>query len=363
MKVIQMIPTLALGDAVGNDTFALKKVLMDLGYETSIHTHVLDSRLPDSCCEIIIGNQMPEVDEDDVVIYHMSTESRLNFDLETMNCRKIMIYHNITPVEFMKDCSYTIQKHSIAGYAGLKNLVGKIDYCLADSEFNKQDLIKYGYTCPIDVRPILIPLDDYKKKPDSKTIKTYGSDGFTNILFVGRIAPNKKHEDIIAAFAYYNKNVNSKSRLILAGSNSGFENYDAKLKKYAETLGVMDNVIFTGHISFKEILAFYSIASVFLCMSEHEGFCVPLAEAMFFKVPIIAYDACAIPYTLDGSGALIDSKNPVEVALLIDRIVKDEELRNKIIEGQNRRLEDFQYEKVKELFAGYLKDFINKGKA
>lgn len=363
MKVIQMLPTLALGDAVGNDTFALKKVLKDLGYETAIYTNVLDRRLPSSCCEVLIGNELPEVEEDDIAIYHMSTESILNFNFETMPCRKIMIYHNITPPEFMKDCSYTIQKHSIAGLAGLKNLVGKVDYCLADSEFNKQDLIKCGYTCPIDVRPILIPFDDYKAKPDKNIIKTYGSDGFTNILFVGRIAPNKKHEDIISAFAYYNKHINSKSRLILAGSASGFEFYDKKLKAYAEALGVADYVIFTGHIKFSEILAFYSIASVFLCMSEHEGFCVPLAEAMFFKVPIIAYNSCAIPYTLDGSGALIDSKNPVEVALLIDRIVKNQDLRDKIIEGQNRRLEDFQYEKVKSLFAGYLKDFINKGKS
>ena len=215
-----------------------------------------------------------------------------------------------------------------------------------------------GYTCPIDVRPILIKFDDYKQAPDKALMKKY-SDGKKNLIFVGRIAPNKKQENVIRAFYQYRR-LNPDSRLILVGSYNGMENYYQRLVKYAAALGIADDVIFTGHIKFSEILAWYTIADAFVCMSEHEGFCVPLAEAMFFDVPIIAYDTSAISDTLGRSGVLLDDNDPVFAARVIDRVLSDNELREHILSGQRRRLEDFSYNRIRDIFEKQIKSFINK---
>ena len=135
------------------------------------------------------------------------------------------------------------------------------------------------------------------------------------------------------------------------------ENYHERLVKYANALGIGDDVIFPGHIKFSEILAYYRLADAFVCMSEHEGFCVPLVEAMFFDVPIIAYDTSAISDTLGGSGVLLDSNDPVYAAAVIERVLTDKKLRENIIEGQRKRLEDFSYERVKAIFEEKLRNF------
>jgi glycosyltransferase involved in cell wall biosynthesis len=185
------------------------------------------------------------------------------------------------------------------------------------------------------------------------------SGGKKNLIFVGRIAPNKKQENVIRAFYQYHR-MEPESRLILVGSWTGMENYHQRLVKYAAALGIADDVIFTGHIKFSEILAWYTIADAFVCMSEHEGFCVPLVEAMFFDVPIIAYDTSAISDTLGGSGVLLDDNDPVFVSRVIDRVLKDSALKEQIISGQRRRLEDFSYERIKAVFEKQIKGFIEK---
>ncbi len=353
-RVIQILPTLSFGDAVGNDTLALKKVISEMGYVSEIYAERVDQRIPNGTAGIL--SEMKSPDKDDVIIYHKSTGTSISFSLDKYDCHRMMIYHNITPPHFFEDYSHKAAELTSFGLEGLNYLKDKTEYCLADSEFNKQDLINAGYRCRIDVRPILIPFDDYKKTPDSAVIKKY-SDGYVNIVFVGRIAPNKKQEDIIKIFNFYKKNINSRSRLILVGSYAGMESYFDRLKRYVNELE-LDDVIFTGHTPFAEILAYYRCADIFLCMSEHEGFCVPLVEAMFFDVPVVAYKSCAIPYTMNGSGAVTDTKDPAEVALLIDRILKNDELKEKIIRSQQERLKDFSYESIKELFESQLNGFI-----
>ncbi|MDE6729733.1 MAG: glycosyltransferase, partial [Oscillospiraceae bacterium] len=171
---------------------------------------------------------------------------------------------------------------------------------------------------------------------------------------------NKNQEDIITIIAYYKKYINPKSRLIFVGNPGGMEKYDQRLKNYTDLLNLMpEDVIFTGHIKFPEILAYYQIADLFLCMSEHEGFCVPLVEAMYFNVPVIAYRSCAVPETLGAGGCIVDSKNPAEISLLIREILSNPELKQKIIRNQRERLQDFQYQKIKNLFAGQLTAFLN----
>lgn len=358
MKIVQIMPTVSFGDAVSNDARALNSVISGMGYKTGIYAENISPRITDSFVHPL--SKLPKLEPSDILIFNHSTGTELCYKIQELPGRKFMIYHNITPPHFFEEYSKQAQSLTEYGYEGTKALAGVIEAVFADSSYNAEDLRRMGYKCDISVRPILIPFSDYEKKPNQDIIDEYSDDGYVNIVFVGRIAPNKKQEDIIAAFSYYKKYINPKSRLILVGSDSGMENYSFKLKKYVEAL-MLDDVVFTGHISFDSILAWYRVADVFLCMSEHEGFCVPLVEAMFFKIPIIAYNSSAIGDTLGGSGLLIDEKEPIQTALLIDRVVTDEKLRNEIISGQNERLKDFSYDKIKALFEKQLDRFI-KGK-
>ena len=355
MRVVQLLPTLSFGDAVSNDALALEKVIADMGFETGIYADIINKRL--ASATVRKTDKLTGLRWNDVIIYHKSTGSDLDYRLDKYRCRKIMIYHNITPPKFFSPYNGEAAALTAYGYEGLSHLKDRVDYCLAVSEYNKSDLLRYGFTCPIDVRPVLIPFSDYDKAPDAALTERF-SDGRTNILFVGRIAPNKRQEELIRAFYFY-KQADPTARLILAGSDAGFENYSERLKAYAAALRLED-VIFTGKLSFPEILACYRTATVFLCMSAHEGFCVPLAEAMHFNVPIIALNTSAIAGTLGGSGFLINDSDPLFVSEVIGRVVSDSELRHQLIAGQRERLSDFSYEKIRELFEGQLRKFIGR---
>ena len=358
MRVVQLLPTVSCGDAVSNDALALEGVIAGMGLETAVYADIIDKRLPAG--RVQSTGKLGRPDLRDVIIYHKSTGTELDKRLAGLDCRKLMIYHNITPPEFFRPYNTEAAALTAYGCEGLDRLRGRVDMCLAVSEFNKRGLIERGYTCPIEVRPILIPFSDYDKEPDERIMRHFG-DGRTNILFVGRIAPNKHQEDVIKAFYFYKKH-DPDARLILAGSCAGFENYADRLKTYVRALG-LDGVVFTGHASFPEILAYYRTASAFLCMSRHEGFCVPLIEAMYFDVPVIALDAAAVGETLGGSGMLLSDSDPLFAAKVLERVLEDGELRSSIIEGQRRRLGDFSYDKISALFKSQLRTFISGGRS
>lgn len=355
MKIIQILPSMSFGDAVSNDALAMKEVISQMGYETRIYAEHIHKKF---LGQVRPYKKMERIRKGDVLIYHNSTGSDMTFDFENFPCRKIMVYHNITPPEFFDGYDNRSKRLTAYGLTGTKCIADKMDYCLAVSEFNRQDLRAMGYTCPIDVRPVFIPLLDYEKKPSKKILDRYDDD-YVNILFVGRISPNKKQEDVIRAFYYYKRNLNRKSRLILVGNSTGMEKYLYKLKNYVEELGLAD-VIFTGSIPFDEILAYYHLADLFLCMSEHEGFCVPLVESMYFDVPILAYRSSAIPDTLGGSGILLEEKDPVFTGEMMHRVLSDDALREQVLEGQRKRLQDFSYESIKALFEKQLRAFLEE---
>lgn len=358
MKIVQILPSMAFGDAVSNDAIAMKTVLSQMGYRTCIYAESIQHKMHRQARPY---HKMARMYKNDVLIYHNSIGTEMTLDFERTPCRKIMVYHNITPPSFFEGYDNRTKRLTDYGLAVTKSISNKVDYCLAVSEFNKQDLRAMGYTCPIDVRPVFIPLLDYEKKPNKRVIDRYRDDGYTNILFVGRISPNKKQEDIIRAFYYYKRYINRKSRLILVGNSAGMEKYFCKLKNYVDELGLTD-VIFTGSIPFDEILAYYHLADLFLCMSEHEGFCVPLVEAMYFDIPILAYESSAIPYTLGDSGVLLKEKDPVLAGEMMHCILSDATLRKQILQKQRMRLKDFSFETVKALFERQMNIFLEEMK-
>ncbi|MCC8050007.1 MAG: glycosyltransferase family 4 protein [Clostridiales bacterium] len=356
MRVLQLLPTISYGDGVSNDALAIDNILRENGYNTKIYAENIDERLQDKVNTI---GSLSKLTDKDIVLYHLSTGTQLNYELEKLGGKKLVIYHNVTPPAWFAPYNHTLEDLCRDGLDGVQHLHSVAEYCLADSLYNKEELIQYGYTCDIDVLPILIPFQDYEKAPNRELIDKYKNDGYTNILFTGRIAPNKKQEDIIEAFSYYKKYYNKKARLFLVGSYGGLENYYLRLREYTERLGVED-VYFTGHISFDEILAYYHLADVFLCLSEHEGFCIPLVEAMYFDIPIVAYIGTGVADTLSGVGVGLCTKDPLEVAGVMNRLVTNNEWKKQVIAGQKMRLKNFGYETVSQSFLKHLTDFIER---
>jgi len=358
MKVIQLLTTLKYGDAVGNDVIALDGVIKKMGFETCIYADEIGNRIPKNMAKL--SKYIPKLKEDDVIIYHMAIASDLTYLFAKSKAKKVLIYHNVTPAIFFDRYDKNAAKACNDGLEQVKFLSDKVDYCLADSEYNKQQLLDMNYKCPINVLPILIPFEDYEKTPSENIISKYKNDGYTNIIFTGRIAPNKKQEDIILAFDAYQKLYNKKSRLIIIGSGGDRDIYYRLLKKYVSELG-NDNVIFTGHISFDEILAYYSLADIFLCMSEHEGFCIPLVEAMKFEIPVIAYDSSAISETGGNAVFLLEKKDPVETAGVIDYIINNPHISEQLVRNGKKRVDFFATDKIENMFVNYMNEIIQKG--
>lgn len=347
MKIVQLLTTIAYGDAIGNDTLAIRDFIQEKGYETAIYAEGIDPRLPAGTA--LPWDRMPTLERDDILLYHASTGTPLNIRQLSYGGKKVMIYHNVTPPRYFSGYSPTAEDNCRWGELQIGYIARYVDYCIADSEYNKQQLLAMGCQCPIEVCPILIPFEDYEKAPDEKLLQKYRGDGWTNLLFVGRIAPNKCQQDVIRAFYVYQKRYNPKSRLFLVGNGTG-EKYQQQLADYAQQLGIADKVIFPGHIKFNAILAYYRLADVFVCMSEHEGFCVPIVEAMHFRKPIVAYASTAIPETLGRGGLLLDSKDPELAAGAVNRVLEDSKLRNCLLTQQEEELKRFKYEAVKEKF-------------
>lgn len=356
MRIYQVVTTLGYGDAVGNDILALLDALKMAGYETGVFAECVDKRIHVS--DVSSLDKMPRLNESDILLYHLATGAELNVRIAEYPCKKVLVYHNVTPPLYFIPYNKQAVENCKKGLMDVSFLCKKVDYCLADSLFNKMDLVQMGCRCKIDVLPIMLNYSDYEQAPDA-TIMDALADDYENLLFVGRVAPNKAHEDVIAAYAMYKRYYNPKSRLILAGSYTGMENYYECLKNYV-TRNQIEDVVFTGHISFQELLAYYRKAHVFLCMSRHEGFCVPLLEAMYFDIPIIAYDSTAVGETLGGSGVLLKSADPLEAAGWINRIHRDPELKKNIIYGQRERLESFSESRIKTLFLTYMKRYMGE---
>lgn len=343
LKIDQFHPSFSYGDAIGQNLLNLRKIFCDMGFDSRIYAVHIHDKVKK------YGHFYEEMKKrytkDDVLLVHYSIWSDFYPEVLDLSCKKILVYHNITPPYFFKGYNSVLMKYAQKGLDMLRIIKDKFIFAIADSKFNKSELEKYGYK-NVQVVPITLNFRDYDEKNRLPVVK----DEITKILFVGRIAPNKKQEDIIKTFYYYKKHINEKSQLILVGNWQGMESYKEELDRLVTDLNLED-VVFTGHITFEKLLNYYSSADIFLCMSEHEGFCVPLIESMYFNLPIIAYNSSAIKETLGDCGIIVNKKDYKKIAELINIILTNNNLREKIINNQKERVKLFELEKLK----GYLK--------
>ena len=355
MVIEQFLPALHYGDAVGNMVLKLHDFFQKKGLESRIVALDVDESLKERATLFSDYSDVSNA----VKILHFAVPSELTGYFKNCRGKKVMVYHNVTPPEFFCNYSEDIVRLTSAGYQHLDELKDVFDSVIAVSEFNAQGLLDAGYKKP-EVFPVLLELEDFDK-PYSKGYYELFNDDRKNIVFVGRVVPNKKIEDLVKMIFFYKKYISPSVRLIIAGNPDAVPKYYHAIRDLAARfLLTSDDIFFTGHIPFDELLAVYAGADLFVSMSEHEGFFVPMMECFKLNIPVMAYGAGAIPETA-GEGAMIfNDKSCEKTAALADTILNDQNLQKRLKEAGKKRLEEYMRAADAEKFLKILEKTLMK---
>lgn len=336
MIIEQFLPAFHYGDAIGNSTLSLHKYLLEKGIDSRIISLTIDENMRDKASFFKDYRENPE----SIKILHFAVPSELtDFFIKTKG-KKVMVYHNITPAHFFVGFSDEFVKFTNEGRNHLKRLKDSFDISIADSKYNAQELRVLSFR-NVFVFPIMIDFEEYLK-PFNKPYYNLLNDERKNIIFVGRISPNKKIEDLIKVLFFYKKFISPSIRLIVAGNTATLPKYFYSVRDLASRFFLTsDDIVFTCHIPFDELLSVYKLGDVFLSMSEHEGFCLPLIESCCFQVPIIAYDAGAVSETLNDAGIIVKNKNYEYIAGLVDEVIFNKKLNSKLKNYEKKRVEKY----------------------
>lgn len=335
----QFVAGFSHGDAISNEALVLRGIFRSWGYASDIfcETRRILPELRNEAFDVTA--YAARAQPDDIVLLHLSIGSDVNDIFASLRVQKAILYHNITPPEYFRGIQEQIASLLARGRDQARSLSGQARVVMADSAFNAQELESWGYP-PARVLPLVLDLSRLRTRPHRATLAEY-SDGLVNILFVGRCVPNKRIEDCLSAFYYFQQYVEPHSRFIHVGSFSGTEQYHALLLTRVRELQLR-NVSMPGAVRQDELNAIYRASHVFLSMSEHEGFCIPLIESMVHEVPVLAFAAAAVPETLDGAGILFREKRFDLVAEMMGRLVRDTTLRSGVIAAQRARLARYE---------------------
>ena len=331
-RVDQILAGYDLGDAISREARSFRDTFREMGFESDIFAP------PQHIAETVTDDALPlgaYVDnKENVLLYHFSIGSESSALYSQAQARRLVRYHNITPSHYFAGYDDDMVRRLDDGREELKRVVADADLVLADSRFNADEATAVGGKA-VEVMELVSDLDEVE--PDERKIDRYYN-GLSNILFVGRIVPNKGIEDLITAFRWINKAIDSKSRLILVGSERSCPAYYAMLKMLADDLE-LDNVCFEGFLNEAELSACYCCADVFVTASHHEGYCMPLIEAMKYEVPVVARDCGGMVDAMGGAGVMFDDLDPVLLGELVAKVMWDDDLASRVLASQEERIE------------------------
>jgi glycosyltransferase involved in cell wall biosynthesis len=332
------------GDALGNQAVRIRELLRGWGYHSQVYAQFRDSRLDDPGLDY----RRYEDNPGDTILFHYSIGSPVTRFVQGLSAQVVPYYHNVTPPRFLRGYNEPLADLLEQGRQELA-LFKDAPLALAASEYNRQEMLALGFR-RVEVLPYFITFDWLRtsaSSPTGQAVVSRYDDGRVNLLFVGRLVPNKCQDDLIRALNAYQHLIEPNSRLILVGSEANAPGYRLELEAMAAALGLAQDVHLPGPVGPREGLGgYYQVADAFVCLSEHEGFCIPLLEAMAFDLPVIAYHAAGVPYAMGGSGLLVKQKRYDLIAELIDLVVHDEHLRERIVTGQRRRLAELAPQRV-----------------
>lgn len=359
MRIAIVTPSLTSGDAVSNDVLGMYDALRDSA-DVRIFTETSTVNLPhiESVRKLrgFLENPL------DILIYHCASEWEPAAQLLATKCRTIVKYHNITPPHFLDPYCADFALHCHNG----RQQVGSIarsdcDLFLSDSKYNMYELIAAGAD---ESKSFVVPPFHHVDRLESVVngvpdVAESMNEDFT-VCTVGRIAPNKGHAELIAAFAIYHHDYNPHSKLLLIGKQEArLVRYTTMLHGVIRRLQLEHAVTFADNVSDRTLKAYYDAADVFAITSEHEGFCVPLVEAMAMRVPIVAYASTAVTETVGSAGIVWKARDPQLMAEAIHHISTDQSLRNLLVEsGRTRYEQHFTNQRIAEQLTDVLGDFL-----
>ncbi len=342
VRVDQVIPSLASRDAIGVHAVTLTRALRAAGVDSDIFYGTCTPDMAE------IGRPVGTLGRhtrDRYLLYQASIGSPVFDTLMTRDEPKLVNYHNITPTELIAPWEPAVAYETSLGRAQLARLASRTVLAVADSHFNELELLDAGYP-KTAVVPLLIDMTRAGPSPDPAVTARLAAEkeaGGVDLLFVGKISPHKAPHDLVKVLSIYRRVFDPRARLRLVGSPLG-EHYGPALAAFVHELGLDDAVEVTGSVGPSVLEAYFRAADVFVCASEHEGFCVPIVEAMGHGVPVVAYGVAAVPETVGDAGLVLPTKDPLRFATAVHRAVTDEVLGSRLSEAARRRVETFALE-------------------
>ncbi len=337
MIINQWVPAAHRGDAIGDSARRVRDLLREAGHRSELFAMTMDDELRDD----VRSFGEPAAREGDLTIFHYALPSPMTEEFGRLPHGRILQYHNVTPAEFFAPYDPALFRLAVLGRQELATLAGRVDLALGDSEYNRRELEELGFG-NTGVMPIAVNTARLTAADPVPALDDILDDGLVNFLFVGRMAPNKRIEDHIKLAEHYKRYVDAYYRFIFVGRFDAVPRYYAMIRALLVEYDVPpERFLFVGPVPDAELAAYYRSASVYISLSEHEGFCVPLVEAMAMEVPVLAYAAGAVPDTLAGAGVQFSPKDLESAAELLGMLAFDEAVRDPILDGQRRRLAAF----------------------
>ena len=359
MIVNQWVPAAHQGDAIGDSARRMRSLLRQMGHVSEIYALTIDDELRGD----VRPFTEPTARRADVTIFHFALPSPMTEAFARLPHRRVLQYHNVTPASYFAPYDPALFRLASLARQELSTLVGKVDLALGVSAYNRRELDALGFE-PTGILPLAVDLSRITRDVRRPALERILDDDFVNFLFVGRIAPNKKIEDHIRLAEHYKRYVDAYYRFIFVGR------YDAVPRYYATIRALMteyrllnERFVFTGPVPDEDLAVYYRHAAVYISLSEHEGFCAPLLEAMAASVPVLAYSAAAVPETLAGAGVQFNTKDMEYAAELLGLLTFDDELRSEIIAGQRRRIADFNDARIERQLAAVISQHKSGGPA
>lgn len=344
-----MIPSIIEHDAVSNHTFEAQRLLRELGFESEIYARTLGPGVEGRVRPVSELGEHASVQR--WLLYQCSIGSPVAELFADDPGRKLVDYHNITPAELVEKWIPPLGEESRLGRRQLAMLAPVVGASIADSDFNAAELVEFGFK-NVRVVPVLIESRNLLAVADATEVSRLAeakSDGGSDWLFVGQVAPHKAQHDLVAALACYRRAYADPARLHIVGREMGGAYRDA-LARFTHAMGLDGAVEFPGSVPVAALAAQYGCADVFVCLSRHEGFCVPIIEAMARGVPVVAFDAAAVPGTLGDAGMLLSRRDPPYVAAAVHELLSDELARRQLIDAGLHRATRFDLEASRSAF-------------
>jgi L-malate glycosyltransferase len=342
------VPVLHRGDAVGRHTQRLREATRARGVPSEIFVDTVDD---DTAAETMPVLSYPETAQPgDVVVYQFATASAMAPWLAGRSETLVVNYHNVTPPELMAPWDNHLALGQLRAQGDLRLLAPRTSLAVADSRYNEAHLAASGFTTTAVISPsAALQAAGAATAAAQATVLPRGA----RWLAIGRVSPNKGLESTIAALAVARAHGDPGATLLLIGKPAT-DSYDAALHRYAAELGLAGAVQFAGHAGDATVASAYAGADVLVVTSEHEGFCVPVVEAMAAGLPVVAFDQGAVPEVLGGAGVLVSDKDPYALAAAIAALLRDAPRRNAVVEAGRRRLAALDLDSAADRFVNLL---------